>query len=207
MKTSSKSQGHIQRGIAFVLSAPAGTGKTTLVKKLVKEFPAVAASISCTTRAPRSGEKDGIDYHFLTEKAFKDKITAGDFLEYVQLYDYYYGTSRAFVMEQLEKGKHVILTIDTQGALQLKGHFPAVYIFIDPPSLEDLRKRMESRHTESVESIAERLRWAQKEIDVADQYDYIIINDQLETAYQVLRSIVIAEEHKTKKDNSWKKKA
>lgn len=201
-----KSSNKAKKGIAFIISAPAGTGKTTLVKKLLKEFPTVSASISCTTRPPRPEEKDGIDYHFLTEKGFKDKILAGEFLEYVQLYDFYYGTSRTFVMEQLEQGKHVILTIDTQGALQLKDHFPGVYIFIEPPSLEDLRQRMERRDTESAEGIEERLSWAQKEMEVANQYDYIIQNDELEKAYQVLRSILIAEEHKTIKRNPWKKK-
>lgn len=196
MKKSNELLGNHQHGLAFIVSAPAGTGKTTLVKRLIKEFPCIKASVSCTTRKPRPGEHEGRDYHFLTEKQFKDKMMAGDFLEYVQLYECYYGTSRAAALKQLEEGKHVILTIDTQGAEQLKNIFPAVTIFIEPPSLEVLRKRLMSRHTESPERIEDRLEWAKKEMQAANQYDYIIVNDNLDTAYEVLRSIIIAEEHK-----------
>ena len=196
MKKSNELLGNQKEGLAFIVSAPAGTGKTTLVKRLVKEFSCIMPSISCTTRKPRAGEHEGRDYHFLTEKQFKDKIAAGDFLEYVQLYDSYYGTSRATVLKQMEEGKHVILTIDTQGAQALKGIFPAVTIFIEPPSLEVLRKRLMSRHTESPERMEERLEWAKNEMLAASQYDYIIVNDNLDTAYEVLRSIIIAEEHK-----------
>lgn len=196
MKKSYELLGNLKKGLPFIVSAPAGTGKTTLVKRLVKEFPCVSASVSCTTRSPRPGEHEGRDYHFLTEKQFNDRIVAGDFLEYVQLYDCFYGTSRTAVFKQLEEGKHVILTIDTQGAQKLRELFPAVTIFIEPPSLEVLRKRLMSRHTESPERIKERLEWAEKEMLAAGQYDYIIVNDNLDTAYEVLRSIIIAEEHK-----------
>lgn len=187
-------------GQAFVVSAPAGTGKTTLVRRLVKEFPSVVTSISSTTRPPREGEREGRDYHFLTENAFKAKIAAGDFLEYAQVYNTYYGTSRETVLQLLKQGKRVILTIDTQGALQLKELLPAVYIFIKPPSLEVLRKRLESRGTESKAVIEERLNWAHKEIEMARFYDYVLVNDDLDVAYQILRSILIAEDHKTRKN-------
>lgn len=197
MKKTYELLGNLKKGLPFIVSAPAGTGKTTLVKRLIKEFPCVSASISCTTRKPRPGEHDGRDYHFLTEKQFKDKMIAGDFLEYVQLYDCFYGTSRAAVLKQLDEGKHVILTIDTQGAQSLRETFPAVTIFIEPPSLEVLRKRLVSRHTESTDRIEERLEWAKNEMRTASQYDYVIVNDNLDTAYEVLRSIIIAEEHKT----------
>jgi len=196
MKKSYELLGNLKKGLAFIVSAPAGTGKTTLVKRLVKEFSCVVASVSSTTRKSRPGEHNGRDYHFLTEKEFKDKMVAGDFLEYVQLYDCFYGTSRSEVLKQLEEGKHVILTIDTQGAEQLKNIFPAVTIFIEPPSVDVLRKRLVNRHTESLERIEERLEWAKKEMLAASKYDYIIVNDNLDTAYEVLRSIVIAEEHK-----------
>lgn len=190
--------GELEEGLAFIVSAPAGTGKTTLVEKLITEFPSVIASISFTTREPREGEIPGAHYHFITERAFEEKIAAGDFLEYVKLYGTYYGTSWQWVKEQQKKGKHVILVIDTQGALKLKGKFPAVSIFIRPPSLEILRTRLIKRQTESPGMIDQRVEWAQKELDAAQQYDYQIINDDLAIAYQILRSIFIAECHRTK---------
>lgn len=192
----SKLLGNLKHGLAFIISAPAGTGKTTLVQMLQQEFSCVVTSISCTTRKPRGGEVDGVDYHFLTKEEFEGKIAAGEFLEYVELYGNYYGTSRERVIEQQQQGKHVILTIDTQGALYLKGRFPGVYIFIKPPSLEELRNRMIKRQTESLEMIEKRVAWAKKEMERASAYDYNLINDDLTVAYQVLRSILIAEERR-----------
>jgi guanylate kinase len=189
--------GNKAKGLAFVISAPAGTGKTTLVSMLTNEFPFVVGSISYTTRAPRPGEIDGIHYHYVTVEEFEQKIAEGDFLEYVTLYGNYYGTSRQAVEKELIQGRHVVLTIDTQGALQLKGKFPAIYIFLEPPSMEVLRLRLMGRKTETDEAVSERLEWAASEIMAAQHYDYIIVNNDLNTAYQVLRSILIAEEHKT----------
>lgn len=188
--------GNLSRGLVFILSAPAGTGKTTLVQMLTKEFPCVVASISYTTRPPRSGEIDGLDYHFIDEKEFKERIAAGEFLEYVQLYENYYGTSRVWMEEQLAAGKHVILVIDTQGALQLKDKLDAVTIFVAPPSMDELEKRLLKRRTESPEIISKRLEWAKEEMRRQHFYDYKIVNDHLVTAYQALRSILIAEEHR-----------
>lgn len=193
---SSKLLGNGIRGKAFIVSAPAGTGKTTLVQRLVEEFPEVTRSISCTTRKPRAGEIHGKDYLFLTESEFQSKIAAGDFLEYAELYGNYYGTCRTAVLEKLNAGKHVILTIDTQGALQLKKHFPAAFIFIKPPSVKELEQRLLNRKTETQAVIAERLQWMQREMEAASQYDYNLVNDDLDLAYQVLRSIVIAEDHR-----------
>lgn len=190
--------GDEKEGRVFIISAPAGTGKTTLVEKLVKEFPSVTASISFTTREPREGEIPGVHYHFIAGPEFEEKIAAGDFLEYVKLYGTYYGTSRQWVKEQQKKGKHVVLVIDTQGALKLKGALPAVLIFIRPPSLDILRNRLVRRQTETPGMIEQRVDWAQRELEAAQQYDYQIINDDLETAYQVLKSIFIAECHRTK---------
>lgn len=187
-----------KEGLAFIVSAPAGTGKTTLVEKLMNEFSSILASISYTTREPREGEIPGIHYHFITENEFETKIAAGDFLEYVKLYGTYYGTSSRWVKEQQKKGKHVVLVIDTQGALKLKGKFPAALIFIRPPSLDVLRKRLIRRQTETPGMIDQRVEWAQMELDAAQQYDYQIINDDLEIAYQILRCIIIAECHRTK---------
>ncbi len=187
----------MKKGLVFVVSAPAGTGKTTLVRMLLEEFHHHAVeSISFTTRPPRSNEVAGRDYNFITTSEFEQKIEEGEFLEYAQVFGNYYGTSRKFVQAQQEKGKHVILVIDTQGALQLRGQLEAVFIFISPPSLEELRSRLYRRKSETEEAIEHRLSWAEKEMALSKKYDYHIVNDHLKTAYDVLRSILIAEEHK-----------
>lgn len=188
--------GNKQRGMLIIVSAPAGTGKTTLVKMLTDEFPNVVQSISYTTRAPRGNEQDGIDYHFIPVDEFEKMIEKKRFLEHASIYKDYYGTDSKWVEKQLDSGKHVVLVIDTQGGLQLKGKVPAVFVFIEPPSMSVLKARLQKRNTEPEAKIAQRLEWAKKEIESGRQYDYRIINDNLETAYQVLRSIVIAEEHK-----------
>lgn len=195
MKT--KLLGKRERGLVFVVSAPAGTGKTTLVEMLVQEFPEeVVRSISFTTRPKRPGEVSGVHYFFISEKEFEEKIAQRDFLEYAKIYGNYYGTSYNQVQKLQEQGKDVVLVIDTQGALQLKGRIPAVFVFLMPPSAEVLRDRLTQRQTESQTVIEERLEWSKKELDAVREYDYCIINDDLITAYQVLRSIVIAEAHK-----------
>jgi guanylate kinase len=185
-----------QEGLFFIVSAPAGTGKTTLVQMLVEEFPNVIASISYTTRKPRESEVDGKHYYFISHFDFEAKIAASDFVEYVNLYGHYYGTSQQWILAQQKQGKHVVLVIDTQGALQLKGRLAAISIFIRPPSLEVLQNRLASRKTETPETLETRLKWAQIEMEAACYYDYLIINDDLQMAYQVLRSIVIAESHR-----------
>lgn len=187
--------GNLKHGLVFILSAPAGTGKTTLVQKLVQEFSTIVASVSFTTRLPRPGEIPGAHYHFLSKEEFVRRIVQGEFLEYVELYGDYYGTSRLWVEDKLLQGMHVILVIDTQGALQLKDKIEATSIFVSPPSLRELEKRLKERKTESQEVIEKRLAWAEQEMLVRSSYDYLIINDDLEIAYQVLRSIIIAEEH------------
>jgi guanylate kinase len=192
--------GNLKKGLVFVLSAPAGTGKTTLVRMLRDEFPIVVESVSCTTRPPRSGEASGRDYHFLSEAEFEKRIKQGDFLEHAKVFGHYYGTSKEFVLSEQEKGKHVFLVIDTQGAMELKKkHFPCIFIFISPPSLEELRERLIKRKTETEETLQRRLSWAEQEITMAPHYDYHIVNENLGFAYDILRSIVIAEEHRVKK--------
>lgn len=188
--------GNKKKGLLFILSAPAGTGKTTLVQKLSREFPVVEASISFTTRLPRKGEVSGKDYYFISKEEFEEKIAAGDFLEYVQLYGCYYGTAKSWVDQKLAEGKHVFLVIDTQGALKLKDEASGRLIFISPPSLKELEKRLKARKTDSLSVIKERLSWAEHEMTMVHFYNYHIVNDHLETAYHVLRSIVIAEEHR-----------
>jgi len=191
--------GNLSEGLVFVLSAPAGTGKTTLVKMLQNEFPCIIGSISCTTRAPRSGEVPGKDYHFISQEEFAGKIKNGDFLEYATVFENYYGTSKEYVLKEQKKGKHVMLVIDTQGAMQIKKNgLPAVFIFISPPSLLVLKERLFKRKTESAAVIEQRLSWAKDEMALAPQYDYHIVNDNLENAYQILRSIIIAEEHRNR---------
>jgi guanylate kinase len=188
--------GNLARGLVFIVSAPAGTGKTTIIQMLVRDFPCVAASISYTTRLPRADEINGVHYYFISREEFANRIAKGEFLEYVELYGEYYGTSRVWMEERLKAGKHVILVIDTQGARQLKGKIDAVSIFLSPPSAEELERRLRSRMTESDEVIARRLEWVQEEMRAKNEYDYLIINDDLSTAYQALRSILIAEEHR-----------
>lgn len=182
------------KGLLFIISAPAGTGKTTLVERLSADFPNVVPSISFTTRTPRPNELSGQHYHFVTRPAFEKLIQQHAFLEYVELFGSFYGTPRAWVEEQLEAGNHVILTIDTQGAKRLKGTIPAVFIFIAPPSPIELRRRLELRKTETESVMQERLSWAEHEIRASAHYDYRFVNDNLESAYEILRSIVIAEQ-------------
>ena len=185
-----------------MLSAPAGTGKTTLVRMLLDEFPSVAVSVSCTTRAPRPEEVRDRDYHFLSKKEFQEKIEAGEFLEYAEVFGHYYGTSRIEVEKLQSQGKHVILVIDTQGGMQLmEKKVPAAFIFVKPPSFAELRERLFKRRTESADLIEQRLSWAEKEIEAGNHYDYQIVNDNLHHAYDILRSILIAEEHNIRRHN------
>jgi guanylate kinase len=190
--------GGLKKGLIFVISAPAGTGKTTLVRMLQKEFSCLVESVSYTTRKPRPGEKEGVDYYFISESEFTQKLQEGDFVEHAKVFGHDYGTSRSFVESQLQQGKHVLLVIDTQGAVQLKNHYDAIFVFISPPSVSELRSRLYGRKTETDQAIEHRLSWAEKEMALAPRYDYHIINEDLHTAYAVLRSILIAEEHRNR---------
>lgn len=191
--------GNLKKGLVFVVSAPAGTGKTTLVEMLVKEFPFIIESVSFTTRKKREGEIPGEHYHFISKEEFERKISDGDFLEYAEIYGEYYGTSKAWVENKINEGKHVVLVIDVQGAMKIKDLLHAAFIFIMPPSLDALQKRLLMRQTETAEAIELRLQWAIKEMDLGKKYyEYLIVNDDLSTAYQVLKSIFIAEEHRVR---------
>ncbi len=188
--------GNHSHGLLFVLSAPAGTGKTTLVEMLTKEFDSVVRSVSCTTRPKRPTEQDGVDYWFLNEEEFVKKVHEGQFLEHVTLFGYHYGTGKQQVEKLRSEGKHVFLVIDTQGALHLMGQVAATFIFVLPPSFEELARRLQERGTENYETLSRRLHEAEREIATSTAYHYVIVNDELETAYNVLKSIVIAEEHR-----------
>lgn len=194
-------------GTLFVLSAPAGTGKSTLVNMLVEEFNTVLASVSFTTRQARQGEIQGVHYNFVTPDEFKQRIARQEFVEYVQLYGEYYGTSAAWINSRLQQGNDVFLVIDTQGARHLQAQHLAfgkmVYIFLVPPSLKELQRRLIYRGTESPDKIRERLAIAEKEIECVHFYDYCIVNDQLKHSYEALRSIYIAEKHRVTKDSFW----
>lgn len=199
---SEKLLGNLAQGLVFVVSAPAGTGKTTLVRMLTEEFDCVVESVSCTTRSPRAGEVAGVDYHFLTQEEFQARVKQNDFLEYAEVFGHYYGTSKEYVKGMQKQGKHVVLVIDTQGAMKLQSQgFPAVFVFLSPPSLEELKERLVKRKTEDEETLQRRLSWAGQEMQLAKNYDYMIVNKDLKIAYGVLRSILIAEEHKQKNIN------
>lgn len=175
----------------FVVSAPSGAGKSTLTQAIVTKHPQVKLSISCTTRRRRGDEQDGREYHFLSETEFFRRIESGDFLEWAQVHGHYYGTSRQFVQNMLDQGQRVIFDIDVQGAAKLKEHYPdAVLIFVAPPSRAELERRLRERKTDDPKEIAKRLGNAAGEIYQARQYDYIVINDRLDTATAQLESVV-----------------
>jgi guanylate kinase len=191
--------GATEKGLIFVVSAPAGAGKTSLVTLLTQEFSNVVMNISYTTRAPRKGEQHGVDYFFISDEEFSQKEQAGEFLENVNLFSARYGASRVFIEKMQQEKKHVVLVIDTQGAKKLMEMINCISIFILPPSKEELEKRLEGRGTESRARIEERLSWSNHELEMASHYQYQILNDTIERAYQVLRSIVIAETHRVQK--------
>ena len=185
------------RGVLFVISAPSGAGKTTLVRKVIAQRAGVTLSVSCTTRVPRPEEREGIDYCFITRDEFEAMEREGKFIEWAQVHGDLYGTPRSNV-EKLQHGEDLVLEIDTQGARKIREEFDdGVLIFIRPPSLEVLKGRLRSRGGDSEEAIQARLQNAQKELDQMAWYDYIVVNDEIEEATRQLASIIIAERCKT----------
>ena len=181
------------KGDIFVISAPSGTGKTTLVRLLLSRFPTLSFSISYTTRLPRPGEVNGQHYFFVSEKEFKKSIAQGEMLEWAKVYGHYYGTPLTFVQEKIAAGKDIVLDIDIQGAQAVKKKMPeAILIFLIPPSWNELQRRITSRSSDSPEEIKKRLEAAKKEILAAREFDYIVINDVLEDALKELVSIIQA---------------
>lgn len=198
----------MDKGMLIIISGPSGSGKGTVVKRLCpgnvsgaahsgaceKDF---AVSISVTTRKKRTGEVDGRDYFFCTEKEFQNKLRNNELLEYATFVGNYYGTPRSYVMEQIDKGKTVVLEIEVNGALQVKEKFPdSVLVFLIPPSLKELKNRLVSRNTEDMETIEDRLRRAAEELTLIDKYDYLIVNENVDDAVEEIKLIVKAEKLK-----------
>jgi guanylate kinase len=183
-----------EKGLLIVLSGPSGVGKGTVCGALRQHDTDIKYSVSATTRSPREGEQDGINYFFKSKEEFEKMIEEGDMLEYARYVDNYYGTPRAYVTEMIEKGYDVILEIEVQGALQVKESFPeGVFIFLMPPSLNELRSRIEGRGTETGDLIESRMTVARDEIELMDKYDYVVENDEVELAVERIKSIVTAE--------------
>lgn len=182
------------KGLMFVVSAPSGTGKTTLSRAISRIFPALHFSVSYTTRPPRPGEINGRDYHFIATENFQQMIHRGEFAEWAEIYGYRYGTSAGSLGKVLEEGRDVILDIDGQGARQLREKkLPGIFIFILPPSLRELEQRLSKRKTEGKTAMEERLKKAKVEMAEARWYDYLIVNDELEKAQEKMKAIILAE--------------
>lgn len=183
----------IYKGILIVVSGFSGAGKGTLMKRLVETYDNYALSISMTTRKPREGERDGQEYFFVSREYFEEAITAGGLVEYAGYCDNYYGTPKEYVEKQLLAGKDVVLEIEIQGALKIKEQFPsALLLFVMPPSIGELKKRLECRGTESKANIEKRLKRAKEEAEGIENYEYIVINDDLEQCVKQLHSIIAA---------------
>ncbi|MDF1614517.1 guanylate kinase [Desulfurivibrio dismutans] len=185
----------MSQGCLLVVSAPSGAGKTTLLKRILVDTPRIGFSVSHTTRPPRPGEQHGIDYHFVDREEFLRRRETGDFLEWAEVHGNFYGTSRGAIEQGLADGKDILLDIDVQGARQLKEQvdLPAVFLFIAPPSARVLEERLRGRGTDTPEVIARRLENARQEMQEADWYDYLVINDVLAEAEGLLRAIIAAE--------------
>lgn len=182
----------MDKGILLIVSGLSGAGKGTICKRLMEKYPDYEFSISATTRAPREGEIHGREYFFLSREEFETRIEDGQFLEYANYVGNYYGTPKDWVEEKLEGGKNVILEIELQGAFQVREKIPeAVLIFIMPPDMEELKRRLIHRGTETEEQIEKRLSRAMEELEYVDQYDYVIVNEEVEKSVEMLHTIVL----------------
>ncbi len=181
-------------GILFIVAAPSGAGKTSLLRQLVPDDQRLVMSVSHATRAMRAGEEDGVHYHFVSVERFEQLVGEGAFLEHARVFDNYYGTAEVAVRRQLDEGLDVVLEIDWQGARQVRERFAdSVSIFVAPPSIEALRTRLAGRGQDSVEVVERRMRDARSELSHYPEYDYLVINDDFDTALGELRAIVTAE--------------
>lgn len=190
------------KGVLIIISGPSGAGKGTICKALLEKHNDLFLSVSATTREPRKGEVNGVNYYFLTKEEFKSKIEEGDFLEWAEVYGNYYGTPKSKVQEMIDSGKNVILEIDIQGALKVKENSEeGVFIFILPPSMEELKHRIINRGSETPESLLERFNSAYKEINYISKYNYGIVNDTVESAVNKIENILISEQCRVDKMN------
>ena len=188
----------MRKGLLVLVSGPSGTGKGTVCNLLREKHPELAYSISATTRQPRPGEVDGVNYYFYDKSKFEAMIEAGELLEWANVYGNYYGTPKQAVLDRLEAGEDILLEIDTQGALNVMEAMPeGLYVFLLPPSLEELEKRLRGRGTETEESIARRLGAAKEEIGRAVKYRYVVVNDTVEKAEETIANIIAAEHNRT----------
>lgn len=188
-----------KRGRIFIISAPSGCGKTTLCRRLLKSGLELSYSVSMTTRPRRLGEIHGKDYYFVSNGNFQKGIRQNKFLEWTKTYGWYYGTPKRFILDLLKKGKDILLSIDVKGAMNVKRFYPkSVLIFILPPSLKELKKRLKRRNSDDKKEIQKRLKIVKREISYADRYDYCVVNDNVDIAVCKLKAIVIAERYKTK---------
>jgi guanylate kinase len=183
-----------KKGLLIVVSGPSGAGKGTICKAILEQHPHIQLSVSVTTRPPREGEVDGINYFFKSEEEFLAMVENGEFLEYAKVFDSYYGTPKKYVKDKLLLGQDVILEIDIQGALKVKDKFEeGVFIFIVPPSMKELKRRIVNRGTESQESIVKRFQSAYQELNFISRYNYVVVNDTIEEATRKIEAIIIAE--------------
>jgi len=188
----------MKRGDLFVISGPSGVGKTVLCHRLLKQVSGISFSVSYTTRAPRKGEHDGIDYHFITQERFKERVSAGAFLEWAGIYGESYGTGRSEVLSRLELGEDILLDIDVHGARQVRRSFPeTILIFLLPPSWPVLEARLKGRGTEDPSRLRLRMSKARSELETVHEYDFAVINKDLLRATEDLKSIVRAQRCRT----------
>lgn len=188
----------MKKGILLIISGFAGSGKGTIVKKLLSDYDSYAVSVSATTRAPRPGEEEGRDYFFVTKEKFEEMIADDEFLEYAQYVDNYYGTPRKYVNRMLDEGRDVILEIEQQGALQVKAKRPdALLMFVMPPSVQEIYNRLKKRGTETEEVIMKRMRQGAREAGVIEDYDYLIINDDLDECVRNVHDTVRCSKYAT----------
>ncbi len=191
----------MSRGVLVVVSGFSGAGKGTIMKSLMAKYDNYALSVSATTRSPRPGEEDGREYFFRTREEFEEMIRQDQLIEYAQYVENYYGTPRIYVEEQLAAGRDVILEIEIQGARKIKKKFPeAVLVFVTAPSMAELKDRLVGRGTESQEVIRQRLARAAKEAEGVEEYDYLLVNDDLEKAVDTLHDIIQSEHHSMKRN-------